>query len=100
MDHKEVVGGLQDVIRGVVRLTRGVWADAPVAPAHVVTGGPSWSTEPWLSKTQAAEHLGVTVRCLTNWQRDRQMPFTRVGGVNLYRRSELDRWAAARATGV
>lgn len=48
--------------------------------------------EPWLSKREAAAHLSVTTRCLTNWQRDRGLPFRQVGGVNLYRRSELDEW--------
>lgn len=51
-----------------------------------------WGGEPWMSKRQAAAYLGVTVRCMTNWQRDLGLPFRRVGGINLYRRSELDVW--------
>lgn len=53
---------------------------------------PRAGAEPWLNKRQAAAHLGVVPRTITNWQRDADLPFRAVRGVNLYRASELDRW--------
>jgi hypothetical protein len=61
---------------------------------------PATPPEPWLSKKQAAAHLAVTSRCLTNWQRPEgdgglALPHRKLpGGTCLYRRSELDAFVA------
>lgn len=48
--------------------------------------------EPWLSKRQAAEHLGVTTRTIERWQRDAGLPVHHAGTRCRYRATELDRW--------
>lgn len=50
------------------------------------------NAEPWLSKRQAAKHLGVSVSWVEKRAADSSLPFRRVAGVNLYRASELDAW--------
>lgn len=49
-------------------------------------------SEPWLRKRLAARHLGVSVRWVEMRQADAGLPFYRVGGMNVYRASELDDW--------
>lgn len=48
--------------------------------------------ERWISKRQAAEHLGRSTRWLELCQRDDDLPYRKVKGVCMYRRSELDAW--------
>jgi hypothetical protein len=43
-------------------------------------------SEPWLRKGEIAAHLGVSQLA------DSGLPFHRVGQLNLYRVSEVDRW--------
>jgi excisionase family DNA binding protein len=52
--------------------------------------------EPWLSKAQAAQYLGTSTRWVEMRSADSGLPFIRLGGVNRYRASELDEWAARR----
>jgi hypothetical protein len=44
-------------------------------------------TSPWLTRKQAAEHLGVPVSRL---EKDRSVPLHRWGGRVLYHRDEID----------
>ena len=53
---------------------------------------PVAAREPWLSKRQAAEHLGVTTRSIERWQRERGLPAHRAGTLCRYKASELDKW--------
>ena len=53
-----------------------------------VTGG-----DGFVGKATIAAHLSVTVRTVERWQH-RGLPFYRVGGRNVYRRSEVDLWVA------
>ena len=50
--------------------------------------------EKWLNKKMIAEHLCVTIRTVERWH-ELGLPFRRVGGVNRYRRSEVDAWVDA-----
>ena len=56
---------------------------------------PVAAREPWLSKRQAAEHLGVGIRTIGRWQAERGLPFHRAGSMCRYKASELDRWIAS-----
>jgi hypothetical protein len=99
-ESTEIAGALRDIAAGFASLASAL--DPPAAPAAVASRHTidfvtrqaiRENAEPWLSKKQAAAHLGVTVRCITNWQRH-GLPFHRCGGINLYGRSELDAWIA------
>jgi excisionase family DNA binding protein len=50
-------------------------------------------SEPWLSKRQIAANLGVSTRLVEMRAADSGLPYIRVGGINRYRASEVDRWA-------
>jgi hypothetical protein len=97
----EIARALRDIAAGFGRLASAL--DPPAAPAAVASRHTidfvtrqaiRENAEPWLSKKQAAAHLAVTTRCIVNWQRDRGLPHHPCGGINLYKRSELDRWVA------
>jgi excisionase family DNA binding protein len=49
-------------------------------------------SEPWLRKGEIAAHLGVSQRWVEKRAADSGLPFHRVGQLNLYRVSEVDRW--------
>jgi hypothetical protein len=53
------------------------------------------TSERWISKRQAAEHLGRSTRWMELCQRDDGLPHRKVKGVCMYRRSELDAWVIA-----
>jgi excisionase family DNA binding protein len=53
--------------------------------------------ERWLNKRQAANHLGVSVSWVEKRAADSKLPFYRVGGLNLYKASELDEWVKSQA---
>lgn len=53
---------------------------------------PVAAREPWLTKRQAAEHLGVTTRTIERWQQSAGLPVHWAGTRCRYRASELDRW--------
>jgi hypothetical protein len=48
--------------------------------------------EPWLTKKQAATHLGRSTRWVELRMAEDGLPFRRVKRVCMYRRSELDAW--------
>lgn len=58
-------------------------------------GGPpsAFSLPPrmYLRKDQAANWLGVSERCLEDWQRAKVIPYVKVGRVILFRVDALDR---------
>jgi len=45
----------------------------------------------YLRKDQAANWLGVSERCLEDWQRAKVIPYVKVGRVILFRVDALDR---------
>lgn len=53
---------------------------------------PDHAREMWLTKRQAAEHLGVTTRTIERWQKHHELPVHRAGSRCRYKASELDRW--------
>jgi len=45
----------------------------------------------YVRREQAAEYLGVSVRCLANWQKKRYIPFSKIGSrISLFRLADLD----------
>jgi len=45
----------------------------------------------YVRREQAAEYLGVSVRCLANWQKKRYIPFSKIGSRTcLFRLADLD----------
>lgn len=45
----------------------------------------------YVRREQAAEYLGVSVRCLANWQKKRYIPFSKIGSrISLFKLSDLD----------
>lgn len=53
--------------------------------------------EPYMRQREAAAHLGVSVTTLRRWHRQ-GLPVQRVGGVCLYRASDLDAWVRLRGS--
>jgi excisionase family DNA binding protein len=53
--------------------------------------------EPWLNKRGAANHLGMSVRWVEAKVADAGMPSYLVGGVRLFKASELDDWVRSHA---
>lgn len=49
---------------------------------------------PWLTPTQAAEYLAISLGTLRNWTSARYVPFARRGRVVRYHRDALDKWLA------
>ena len=49
--------------------------------------------EGYLPQVKAAAHFGVTDRTLRNWEKRKWLTGTRVGGVKLYARADLERLA-------
>lgn len=52
--------------------------------------------EPWLTKRQAATHLGRSTRWVELQAAEAGLPYAAVGGRNLYRASQLDAWVRER----
>ena len=50
--------------------------------------------EGYMTKRQVAVFLGVSTRTVERYAADDGLPFYRVRGRNLYRRSEIDNWVA------
>lgn len=49
---------------------------------------------PWLTASEAAEYLGVSVRTIWNWVAERQIPVVHLPGrITRFNRNELDKWA-------
>jgi hypothetical protein len=51
----------------------------------------SSTPEPWVTKRQLADHLGVTPRWI-ELQQHLGLPHLRMGGINRYRISEVETW--------
>ena len=45
----------------------------------------------YIRKKQAAELLGIALRTLTNWERQKVVPFRKIGRLVLFKKSEIDR---------
>lgn len=50
--------------------------------------------EGYLTKRGVADYLGVSTRTVERYQAAMGLPGYRVGGRNLYRRTEVDSWVA------
>lgn len=50
--------------------------------------------EPWISKREAAEHLGVTPRTIDRWRAEKGLPCQKryPTSPTRFKRSELDAW--------
>ena len=48
--------------------------------------------ENWISISEAAEHLGVTVDSIRNWIKKTDIPAHRIGKLWKFKKSELDEW--------
>jgi excisionase family DNA binding protein len=48
--------------------------------------------EKWISISEAAEHLGVTVDSIRNWIKKTDIPAHRIGKLWKFKKSELDLW--------
>lgn len=62
-------------------------------------GGTAVETSPaeWMSRAEAAEYLGVTVRTLAQWAWRKEGPrYAKYGNVTRYRRADLDAFVASR----
>jgi len=45
----------------------------------------------YVRREEAAKYLGVSVRCLANWQKRRLIPFSKIGSrISLFKLSDLD----------
>jgi excisionase family DNA binding protein len=44
----------------------------------------------WLSKKQLADHLGISVRNLSNWMNQHRVPFHRCGGRILFNLEKVE----------
>lgn len=92
MWSEEPSRGLADAARRIgrhaMRLAESLDGPPPLAVGRIHTPAP---LEAWLTKAQAAAHLGVTTRTINRWQHE-GLPHHPVRGVNRYRRSELDAW--------
>lgn len=45
----------------------------------------------YVRRDEAAKYLGVSVRCLANWQKKRLIPFSKTGSrISLFRLADLD----------
>ena len=45
----------------------------------------------YVRRDEAAKYLGVSVRCLANWQKKRLIPFSKIGSrISLFRLADLD----------
>jgi excisionase family DNA binding protein len=96
----EVAAALRDIAASLLRLASAVAPPPPPTPiASLPAARQTAPLQPWISKREAAAYLGVSVRCLTNWQRDRGLPFTKVRSMNHYRRDELNAWMARQRDG-
>jgi hypothetical protein len=60
-------------------------------PGRVIPVRPP-GPEPWLTKKQAAAHLGRSTRWVELRMAEDGLPYRRVKRVCMYRRSELDAW--------
>lgn len=49
----------------------------------------------YMTKTQCAEFLGVTVRTVENWMRFRALPHVKIGKVATLRKTEVIAWLNA-----
>ena len=87
-------GESEQRIRSHVAATRASLADLERGLERHEPGPPT--SEPWLSKRQAAAHLGVSVRTIERWHHD-GLPHTPIYGTNRYRACELDAWATRNA---
>jgi hypothetical protein len=66
-------------------------------PDHATEDDGEPRDEPWRTKQQLADHLGVTGRWI-EYQQRRGLPRLRVGGINRYRVSEVEAWLRDRQT--
>ena len=48
--------------------------------------------ENWISISEAAEHLGVTVGSIRNWIKKTDIPAHKIGKLWKFKKSELDKW--------
>ena len=48
--------------------------------------------ENWISITEAAEHLGVTVDSIRNWIKNTDIPAHKIGKLWKFKKSEIDEW--------
>lgn len=51
--------------------------------------------EPWVTKTEVADHLNCSTRHVERLTRSGAIPSRMIGGLRRYRLSEVDNWAAA-----
>lgn len=58
------------------------------------------SPEPYITKEQAAEHLGLSPRTLEKKVHARRIPFHKIGHLTRFRYSELDAWVAEQTAAV
>jgi excisionase family DNA binding protein len=56
--------------------------------------------ERWMTKLQAARHLGVSTRWVEMRARDAGLPSYMVGGMRRYKATELDAWVRGRGPDV
>ena len=52
-------------------------------------------TSPWLTTSQVASYLSVSVGTVRNWVSQRYIPFARRGRVVRFHRERIDKWLAA-----
>jgi excisionase family DNA binding protein len=63
------------------------------------TTEPTTTTRRWMTRRQAADHLGVSLRTLDNLRADNDMPVAHLRGRAVrFDRLALDEWASARTS--
>jgi len=50
------------------------------------------SSDPWVSATQVAEHIGVSQEIIYKWIKERNLPAHRIGKFWKFRIAEIDGW--------
>lgn len=53
-----------------------------------------------MTSSQAATYLNISIRQLHNLETNELLPVRRLGGSKRYFKTDLDKWSAARMTGV
>lgn len=95
---REVARTAQGLGEALAALAAAVLALLPPEPAEepepVAPSLRPDTREPWLRKREAARHLNVSVRWIEAKVAGAGLPSYLVGGMRLFKASELDEWAA------